>query len=376
MSVCCSGSELADVADIVRHTAPRQVMLFTGGSSYLESGAADLIDSALDGIALTRVSDVAPNPTIEAIESAIDRHTDTSPDLIVAVGGGSVIDLAKSVRVLAPQPTPPLDIILAGGSGIAIRPVPLIAIPTTAGTGSEVTHFSVVYVDGTKHSLAHEWVRPDHAVLDPTLTYSASPNTTAVTGLDALTQAIESLWSARSTETSMTCAREAMRLAIENLHTAVVNPDPSARAAMARAAHLAGHAIDETTTTAPHALSYHLTSTYGIPHGHAVALTLGAVLEFNSQTTDADCVDDRGSTHVRTVIAEVADALGSPVSDARAAWGSFVSSLGLETSLTRLGVPAGESRDRMARSVNTERLAGNPRHFSASALSELVASLP
>ncbi|RLE23409.1 MAG: alcohol dehydrogenase, partial [Actinobacteria bacterium] len=190
----CRAGDLDRLAALVERLHPVRVMLFTGGASYLTSGAFAVIEPLLAGFPISRISDVRPNPTLESVTDAVERCRVFDPDLIVAVGGGSVIDLAKSVRVLAPQEAT-LRSVITGDAAIDRTGVPLIAIPTTAGTGSETTHFSVVYVDGIKHSFASETIRPDFALLDPQLTYSAPPSVTAATGLDALSQAMESLWS-------------------------------------------------------------------------------------------------------------------------------------------------------------------------------------
>jgi alcohol dehydrogenase class IV len=376
MTVTVAAGSVDELAKIVARTGATRVLLFTGGSSYTSSGAAGVVDIALSDLEVTTISDVAPNPSIDAVEHGIRVVGDASPDLIVAVGGGSVIDLAKSVRMLAPQDVGARQIVMGAGAGIERRGQPLVAIPTTAGTGSEVTHFAVVYVDGIKHSLAHEWVRPDHAIVDPELTYSLPPHITAATGLDALSQAIESFWSVHSTDESTAYADRAMRLAFSNLADAVHRPSPESRGAMSEASTSAGKAIDITTTTAPHALSYILTSEFGVPHGNAVAITLGAVLEFNAAVGWEDCVDPRGPAHVVARMGTIVDMLGatSPV-EARLQIEALVVDLGLPSNLTAIGAGATSDRSRIARAVNVERLSGNPRSFSTDQLRALVDSL-
>ncbi|MGI9667505.1 MAG: phosphonoacetaldehyde reductase [Acidimicrobiia bacterium] len=376
MTAHCVEGAIAGIADIVTGLAPDTVMLFTGGASFASSGAATPINAALASSTVIHISDVEPNPTIGAVQTAVDRYRAASPELIIAVGGGSVIDLAKSVRLLAPQPRDAKSIVL-DGRGITLPPVPMVAIPTTAGTGSEATHFSVVYVDRKKHSLAHEWGRPSKSILDPELTYSVPPRITAETGLDALSQAIESLWSVRSTDASSIHASRALTLAANHLEPAVRAPTPEHRRAMCEASHLAGLAIDVTTTTAPHALSYTFTSRYGVPHGHAVALTLGAVLEHNAAVTEQDCADPRGPAFVRSRIEQISSALGaSSASDARSRWDDLARSVGLATDLGSLGVKSDASRDAIADAVDTLRLSGNPRTLTPQSLRALIRSLP
>jgi alcohol dehydrogenase class IV len=156
---------------------------------------------------------------------------------------------------------------------------PLIAIPTTSGTGTEATCFAVVYIDKTKYSLKHSSILPDYTIIDPTLTHAMPPLVTAATGMDALAQAIESYWGVKSTHESQAYAREAITLTLAYLKAACQN-EVEARDAMSRAANLAGKAINLTETTACHAVSYPITSYFNVPHGHAVALTLASMFGY------------------------------------------------------------------------------------------------
>ena len=352
----------------------KRVLLFSGGVSYESSGAAAAIAPALHGLEVERISSVTPNPTLEEVESAVARHRAFDPDLVITVGGGSVIDLAKAVRLLAAQEAQSRDVVTGLVEAIPAR-TPLVAIPTTSGTGSEVTHFAVVYVDGVKFSLAHESARPDFAILDPLLTYTLPPSLTAITGLDALSQAMESLWSVKSTSESQSIARRSLSLSRGAIANAVHRPSPQSRAEMFEAAHLSGEAIDISLTTASHALSYVLTTNHGVPHGHAVALTLGAVLEFNAGVTGDDCLDPRGVPHVAGIIDEILSILGaSDPASGRRTIEELVASLGLEPTLEGVGAGSQGARLRIVDSVNPQRLANNPRRLSPDRLVELIDS--
>ncbi len=371
----CVTGDTSRLDTIVARIGAERVLLFTGGASYTSSGAAAAIEPILSDLRVERISSITPNPTLDEVESAIETFRRFHPDAVVAVGGGSVIDLAKAVRLLADQEAEPRDIV----TGLAeARPggTPLVAIPTTSGTGSEATRFAVVYVDGVKYSVAHESARPDFAILDPLLTYTLPARLTAITGLDALSQAMESLWSVRSTAESQSVARRSLTLARRALAPAVHRPSPRSRADMFEAAHLSGRAIDISMTTASHALSYVLTTEYGVPHGHAVALTLGAVLEFNAGITVEDCLDPRGVQHVTGVIDEILAILGAQdPADGRRIVEDLVASLGLEATLEGVGAGADEARRRIAESVNPQRLANNPRRLSPDVIVELIGSI-
>lgn len=375
MNASCVEGDTSRLGAVVDRVGATRVLLFTGGASYEASGAAAAVEPILRGIAVERVSSVTPNPTLPEVESAIARFRAFGPDLVIAAGGGSVIDLAKAVRLLAAQESEPRDVVTGLAEAVPAE-TPLIAIPTTSGTGSEATHFAVVYVDDVKFSLAHETARPDFAILDPLLTYTLPASLTAITGLDALSQAMESLWSVRSTPESQSIARRSLRLSRGALTTAVHRPSPRSRADMFEAAHLSGEAIDISMTTASHALSYMLTTGHGVPHGHAVALTLGAVLEFNAGVTTDDCLDPRGVRHVQGVIDEALELLGAPdPATGRRTIESLVASLDLVPTLEGVGAGSQEARLRIANSVDPQRLANNPRRFTPAQLVDLVDSI-
>jgi alcohol dehydrogenase class IV len=318
------------------------------------------------------------NPKLEDVQRGIEVYRNFEPDVVIALGGGTAIDLAKLIGTLSVQKGAERSKcsrdIAMGVAAIEVEGKPMIAIPTTAGTGSEATHFAVVYVDGEKYSVAHPSMLPDYAIVDPTLTESLPKRITAATGLDALCQAIESIWAVAATEESMGYAQEAARLAFDHLAAAVNAPTPEARRAMCRASHLAGKAINITKTTAPHALSYFLTSRYGVPHGMAVATTLRAMLAFNADVTDNDCVDPRGATAVRERIARILNVLGTDcIDEACSAISSLLSQVECPT-LKEIVV----NGDLMAvvDSANIERLSNNPRRVSREKLIEVLSSEP
>jgi alcohol dehydrogenase class IV len=217
---------------------------------------------------------------------------------------------------------------------------------------------------------------PDVAVVDWRLTESVPPKITAETGLDALTQAIESIWCIRSTTESIVYSVEALSLILNNLEMAVHAPTPDARAAMSRAAHLAGKAINITKTTAPHAISYKITHDFGIAHGHAVALTLGSVLTFNADVTVEDVTDARGVEHVRKMIDLILAKLGCKhVQDGRARIAELMESIGCAARLSELEITGHQTLKSIAESVNLDRLQNNPRKMTTVQLLQLLESI-
>lgn len=352
-----------------------RILLVTGGASYEASGAAKVVEPALDGREVTRVNGVGPNPSVEALTRIGTDASGESAGAVVAVGGGSVLDTAKLIALAQGSGLPVRELVTIGPSWDG-RAVDLVAIPTTAGSGSERTSFAVLYVDGVKHSVDHPSLLPRLALVDPTLTHSATPHQSAVSGLDALAHAVESLWSVNSTTESAVIATAALEQVWPNLAVTAAEPTASRRRAMMEGATLAGAAINITRTTAPHALAYHLTIRYGIPHGHAVAVTLGAFLAFNAAVDLETVVDPRGVDHVREAVGSVCGILGvGDAEEGRAALNRLIQTLGLETRPGELGVDTDYLRREWVDSVNLERLGNNPRRASADDLIELVESL-
>jgi alcohol dehydrogenase class IV len=352
----------------------RSAFLVTGRESFRSSGAQRALAGVSDRI-VGRFSDFESNPKLADIEMGLQRCRRARADSILAIGGGSVLDTAKLIATLSQQSAPPLDIVL-GREAIRVPGLPVTALPTTAGTGSEVTHFAVIYVENRKYSLAHETMRPAYAIVDPELTYSMPPKTTAITGLDAFTQAVESMWSVHATAQSKHHAREAINLALKHLPDAVHRPQPTCRLAMSKAAHLAGKAIDITRTTAPHAISYTMTSRFDVAHGLAVALTLAPMMIYNAQVTSEDCMSEQGADHVREAIAELNALLNCSDAESSARRiTELIKGLGLPTRLSEVGIERPADRKTIVDNVNVERLANNPRRLTREALKQIIESI-
>lgn len=174
----------------------------------------------------------------------------------------------------------------------------------------------------------------------------------------------------------MSYSVEALELAWDHLETAVHEPTDAARAGMSRAAHLSGKAINITKTTAPHAISYKITHDFGIPHGHAVALTLGPILAFNASVTETDVTDPRGEQHVRGMIDLILSKLGcKDAAHGQARIAELMESIGCQTRLSELGIVGNQIRRQIAESVNVDRLQNNPRKLTTAQLMALLDSI-
>ncbi len=363
------------IQEILQYLAADRVFLVCGSRSYVVSGAASALMPILSGREVTKFTDFSINPQWTDILKGLELYRESGARLILGVGGGSAIDVAKTIAVCAIQPSKP-EAILHGEAPIEYPSRHVIAVPITAGSGSETTHFAVVY-DGTKkYSLGHESMLPTYCVVDPDLTESMWPRLTAVSGVDALAQAIESYWAVDSTAESQGFATKAIELAIEFLPRAVHNPDRAAREAMALAAHMAGKAINLTRTTAPHALSYPISVGYNVPHGHAVGLTLGETLVFNAGVSDESCNDPRGAEYVRAKVLEICRLMGCDHPDeARVMLNNMLVDFGLTIFLEAFGIDSPEKRSALASGVNVDRLQNNPRRLSATDVFDLYEAI-
>jgi alcohol dehydrogenase len=264
----------------------KKVMIVTGKNSYSISGANIFIEKILKGTDINIFNDFDVNPDINQINPGSNIANKLKPDAIIAIGGGSVIDAAKIIHHMHCNNLNEKEIFISNKK-IPSKPprfIPLIAIPTTAGTGSESTHFAVLYKDKKKFSIASKTILPNMVYLDEKLCVSNSEYQNACSGFDALSQAIESYWSKGSSILSRHYSKKALDLILDNFSQAVLNKKKcsSSMLNMLIASNYAGRAINITKTTAPHAISYGITQHIGLPHGHAVALTLGAFFDLHN----------------------------------------------------------------------------------------------
>ena len=208
-----------------------------------------------------RFGGFTPNPKHEEVLDGVEKFLGSGCDTILAVGGGSAMDVAKCIKYY---------------SGTDAE---LIVIPTTSGTGSEATHSAVEYRDGEKTSVADESMVPDIAVLEPSVLKHVPEYTRKATMLDAMCHAIESWWSKKSTEESRAYSEKAISMILKNMDSYLANEDEG-NAGMLEAANIAGKAINITATTAAHAMCYKITSLYGLQHGHSAAICLNEVWKY------------------------------------------------------------------------------------------------
>ncbi|MBE6787699.1 MAG: phosphonoacetaldehyde reductase [Ruminococcaceae bacterium] len=306
------------------------------------------------------------NPKYEEICEGVDLFNAQECDAIVAVGGGSAIDVAKCIKLFSKMQKGKLYF----EQELFDTKIPLLAVPTTAGTGSESTKFSVFYYKGEKQSIAPEYLVPEYAFLDETLLYSLPEYQKKCTLLDALCQAIESWWSVHSNDQSKSYAKTAVEKIIKNYKGYIFDCNEAATKEIMLGSNYAGKAINITSTTAPHAMSYKLTTLYGIPHGHSVGIGLDYVWEYMINNIEK-CADSRGAEYLLNVFDDIAKALGGK----NAKEGSFIYK-NLLKELEISGPKATkEELEILTNAVNVSRLKSHPLKLDRNALYELYKNI-
>jgi alcohol dehydrogenase len=328
---------LAGLAELVG--ARRAVVLTTAGME--RRGTLADVERSLGGDVAGRFSEIPPNPTIMSCAEAFHAVRGTAPEIIVALGGGSVMDTAKAVaaQLASGADTTWLESHLRRGAPFAdaFDPPPIIAIPTTAGTGSEVTMWGTIWDEESreKRSISHSRLYPEAAVLVPSLTHSVPRETTVAAALDALSHAMESIWNRSANPVSDAVAVRAIGLIPSALQRILDAPDDAdARRTLLEGSLLAGLAISNTRTALAHSISYPLTAELGVPHGIAASLTLPELM--------ADV--GRGAPDRA---APIVDALGATsAGDAARAISALLSAAGT-AEIIRRHVPHGAALERL-----------------------------
>ena len=248
----------------IKKFSPKNILLVHGKTFYRLTLA-----EIFDGLQTVHFTDFKPNPLSKSVDAGVKVFRENNCDMIIAVGGGSAIDVAKCIKLNAAQD------------------IPFIVAPTTAGTGSEATRFAVVYKDGEKQSITDVCMIPDVIYFDAEPLKILPPYQRKATLLDAFSHAAESYWSVKANDVSRAFAKEALRIIValyENYFDGKTSD--AENISLLYAAYLAGKAINISETTAGHAMSYKLTSLFGISHGHAAALCNAGLWQY-MQSSDA-----------------------------------------------------------------------------------------
>lgn len=313
------------------------------------------------GVQFVKYDKIKPNPVYELVVEGVDVFRTTNCESIIAVGGGSTMDVAKCIKLFSNldkninylrQPIIPNDI-------------KLLAVPTTAGTGSEATRFAVIYFEDKKQSISDDSCIPGTVLFDVSVLNTLPEYQKKSTMLDALCHAIESFWSVNSNDESLGYSKLALKKILKNMDSYLNNEEIGNRE-MLYAANLAGRAINITQTTAGHAMCYKLTSLYGISHGHAAALCVCELFPYMANNLQK-CCDLRGKAYLSDVFDKIASTMEcSNVEMAIVKINDILKRLDMYTPIPNEG-----DIKILSQSVNPVRLKNNPIVLDKNAITDL-----
>ena len=348
----------------------KNVLLVTGKRSFETSGAKGQIDEALGNYIVRHVNDFEVNPKCDDLIRIKKELGEFNPEVVLAIGGGSVLDMAKllAATIFASENT--IQGIVRGATKVSSEIPSIIAVPTSAGSGSEATHFAVCYIGSNKYSVASQSLLPELVLLDGALLKSGSQYLKTCTALDALAQSIESNWAVSATKESRGYSATAFKLALENIAAfSCGDQSDSVLQDMIEAANEAGKAINISKTTAAHAWSYGFTSKYGIPHGHAVWLTLPKVFEIHmNHAANRENVHEGAVSAMNEMISAFQLAENITISEGLK---QFLKSLGVVTIFQGLGIHSQDELTSLSQMVNQQRMENNPVQFSAQEVEQI-----
>jgi phosphonate metabolism-associated iron-containing alcohol dehydrogenase len=353
---------LRSLGEVLASLPGARVVLVTSAGLMGTLGVLDAVRAQLGGRSLAVYEGVQPNPQVTNCQEACDFARAEGAEVVLGIGGGSALDTAKAVAAVTPN----------GGDLMPLlekqraqdRPsLPTVLLPTTAGTGSEVTRWATFWDHAAKkkYSLEDMGMYPTHAVLDPALTLTLPVDLTAATGADALSHAMEAFWNKNANPVSDAYALEAVRRIFDALPLAVKEPENlEARTRMLLASLLAGLAFSNTKTAAAHSLSYPMTLHYGVVHGQASSITLPALLQFNGEAERARMV-------------QLAQAVGGNGTESGARRIQvLLQRVGLKTSLAELGIGPAEIETCVREGYTPDRAGHNLRDLDAAGLRQIL----
>lgn len=273
-------NSLDDIKKFINDKNFSNIFVLCGKKSFISSGARHFLNKIIkdkNSYFFYKNSEI---PIIEELIQIVKEVKNFKPDLFLAVGGGAVIDYAKMANVIDIRPDL-AELIINYSYPFKKKYTKLAVIPTTAGSGAEMTSNAVVYVNGIKHSFESELLIPEHYFLIPEFLISAPNKIKASAGFDTIAQALESLVSKKSNNKSVEYATKSLVISSNSYISFLKNPNIKNATEMSIASNLAGKAINISKTIAPHATSYPFTSLFNISHGHAVSLFFEKFFKFN-----------------------------------------------------------------------------------------------
>lgn len=365
-------SKISDLKKFLENKNLKKIFLLTGKKSFFNSGANKILENVLKKKNTTIKFYFKTNvfPDLEELKKIIFVIKNFSPDLILAIGGGSVIDYAKIANSLYDCKDIKKNIINSNYKITKPR-CKLAVIPTTAGSGAEVTDNAVIYINKIKYSVENKKIKPDYFFLIPQLVFKTPYQIKSSAGFDAIAQSIESLISLRSNNSSVDFAKKSLEISLKNYLNYLEKPNLINTMYMSIAANLSGKAINISKTTGPHALSYPFTALYNISHGHAVSLTLNKFLKFNYMNIqNSNSQFDLKKRY--QMLFELTKTKNINELDEYILW--LKKRANLEDNFSKLGINIIKSYSRIVSGVNLMRLKNNPIKINKNDLRKIILS--
>ena len=349
-------NSIQDIKNFVNDKSFKKILILCGKKSFVTSGAENLIKNIITSKEIKLFYKKSELPILDELIEIINDIRIFEPDLILAIGGGAVIDYAKIANVVDIKPNL-AELIINYSYPFKEKYTKLAVIPTTAGSGAEVTSNAVIYVDGIKHSFESELLIPDNFFLIPEFLISAPNKIKASAGFDAIAQALESLISKKSNDQSVEFASKSLKTSINSFISFIDEPNMQNATKMSIASNLAGKAISISKTTAPHAASYPFTSLFNISHGHSVSLFFERFFKFNYDNLDKSetSFDLKKRFDLIFNLLDVKN-----INDFNSKISFIKKKANLEDDLSRLNIDINQSSETIIKGINLLRLGNNP----------------
>lgn len=300
-------NQYKDIDEWIEENQIKSIFLVCKDSIKLMKNFCAYLDILKIHVKINIFSDFQSNPSYNSVIEGVKSFRKSEADAIMAVGGGSAIDVAKCIKLYAYLPGDGENGCWIGEEGR--NRIPFLVTPTTAGTGSEATRYAVVYYEGEKQSITSDSLIPQIVFMYPDALNTLPLYQRKSTMCDALCHAIESFWSLNSTDKSKEYSRMAIRGVMTYMNGYLENTEEG-NAGMLWASHIAGKAINITQTTAGHAMCYKITSLYNVAHGHAAMLCDRILYQWMIDNTDR-CKDYRGENYLKQILDEIGQAMGA-----------------------------------------------------------------
>ena len=349
-------NSLDDIEKFISDKSFKKIFVLSGNKSFVTSGAENFFKKIIKDKDIKFFYKQSEVPVLDELIKIIREIRNYKPDLLLAVGGGTVIDYAKIANVVDLRPDL-AELIVNYSYPFKEKFTNLVVIPTTAGSGAEITSNAVIYVDKIKHSFESELLIPNNYFLIPEFLISAPNKIKASAGFDAIAQALESLVSKKSNNQSVDYASKSLKISTNSYISFLKNPNMKNATEMSIASNLAGKAISISKTTAPHATSYPFTSLFNISHGHAVSLFFEKFFKFNYDNKDrSETTFDLKKRF--DLIFDIFDA--SNINDFNSKISLIKKEANLEDDMKKLNINIEKSSEIIIKGINLLRLGNNP----------------